>query len=73
MTVAEQIAHERQNTAIEACADALVSVAALQTGLDPQAAAHRAVRAIAAVMARAEAEARADYLAEQGVPDESAH
>lgn len=57
MTVREQIERERQNTAIEAAADALLAVCALQTGLDPMAAASRAQAALVAVLARAEAEA----------------
>ena len=60
MTVAEQVATERLNTAIEAAADALLAVCALQTGLDPMAAARRANAALVAVLTRAEAEAWAD-------------
>ena len=57
MTVAEQVANERLNTAIEAAADALLAVCALQTGTDPDLAAIRARQAISAVYARAEREA----------------
>jgi hypothetical protein len=60
MTVAEQRDHDRQNVAIEAVADALLAVCALQTGLDPMAAASRAQAALVAVLARAEAEAWAE-------------
>jgi hypothetical protein len=51
-------ATERLDVAIAAAADALLAVCALQTGLDPMAAAGRAVDAIAQVMVQAEGEAR---------------
>ena len=47
---------QRQDWAIEAAADALLAVCALQTGTDPERAIKRALRAIAAVNARAAAE-----------------
>ncbi len=59
MTVAEQVAHERQNLAINAAADALLAVCALQTGLDPWTAYRRAHTALGEVLKAAEAEARA--------------
>lgn len=47
---------ERFDVAIEAAADALLAVSALQTGADPVAAIKRAHMAIAAVVRRAESE-----------------
>jgi hypothetical protein len=46
----------RTNVAIEAAADALLAVCALQTGLDPDRAIARAMAAITAVYRRAEQE-----------------
>jgi hypothetical protein len=51
-------AEERLDTAIEAAADSLLAVCALQTGTDPKLAAMRAVEAITAVYERAESESR---------------
>lgn len=62
MTIAEQRDHERQSMAIEASADALLAVCAVQTGTDPEAAVNRALEAIAAVIARAEREALLDQM-----------
>ena len=55
---------ERLDTAIEAAADALLSVCAVQTGDVPDLAVQRALAAIGTVMARTEAEAAAAWLAE---------
>jgi hypothetical protein len=46
----------RLDLAIEAAADALLSVSALQTGLDPMKALDRAMRALGDVMGRAQQE-----------------
>jgi hypothetical protein len=52
----EQQITERQNTAIEAAADALLAVCALQTGTDPLNAMNRATLALLDVLDRAERE-----------------
>ena len=57
MTVREQRDHDRQNVAIEAVADALLAVCALQTGTDPGKALRRGFDALQTVYVRAEREA----------------
>lgn len=49
---------DRVDVAIEAAADSLLAVCALQTGTDPDAAIRRALLAIATVNRRAEEEAQ---------------
>ena len=50
MSAREQQDMARQDTAITAVADALLSVCALQTGLDPMDSYHRAIGALLAVI-----------------------
>ena len=62
----------RTDVAIASAADTLLSVCALQTGEDPEAAIARALRAIADVASQAEQENLVDYEAAKRAADRPA-